>query len=147
MTDRPRTAASFNDTIIERFRTNDGVVGMHWEGKTLVLLHHTGRVSGQEFVTPLVAAPDADTYVICGSGAGAPKDPQWVANLEAAAGPVTIELGAATLSVDYEVVRAGDPDWAELYRIWRDYWPDARDYEKKTTRRFPLVRLHVPPSA
>jgi deazaflavin-dependent oxidoreductase (nitroreductase family) len=120
---------------------------MHWKDHTLVLLHHVGRVSGQEFVTPLVAAPDADTYVICGSGAGAPKDPQWVANLEAATGPATIELGAATLSVDYEVVRPGDPGWAELYEIWRDYWPDAREYEKKTSRQFPLVRLHVPPSA
>jgi hypothetical protein len=28
-----------------------------------------------------------------------------VANLEAATGPVTIELGPATISVDYEVVR------------------------------------------
>jgi deazaflavin-dependent oxidoreductase (nitroreductase family) len=139
--------ASFNDSIIERFRANDGVVGMHWEGKTLVLLHHVGRRSGQEFITPLVAAPDADTYVVCGSGGGAPKDPQWVANLEAATGPVTIELGAATLRVPYEVVRPGDPAWADLYEIWRDYWPATSEYEKKTDRRFPLVRLHVPPSA
>jgi deazaflavin-dependent oxidoreductase (nitroreductase family) len=139
--------ASFNDTIIERFRADDGVVGLHWEGKTLVLLHHVGRSSGQEFVTPLVAAPDGDAYVVCGSGAGSPADPQWVANLEAATTPATIELGAATLSVDYDVVRPGDPDWAELYEIWAAYWPDAREYEKKTDRQFPVVRLHVPPSA
>ena len=139
--------ASFNDSIIERFRANDGVVGMHWEGKTLVLLHHVGRRSGKEFVTPLVAAPDADTYVVCGSGAGSPEEPAWVANLEAATGPVTIELGAATLSVDYDVIRPGAPGWAETYEIWRDYWPDAVEYEKKTDRQFPVVRLHVPPSA
>ena len=139
--------ASFNDGVIETFRANGGVVGMHWEGKTLLLLHHRGRRSGKEYVTPLVAAPDGDAYVICGSLGGAPQDPQWVANLEAATGPVTIELGAATLDVDYEVVRPGDPQWEEQYGIWRDYWPDALEYEKKTDRKFPVVRLLVPPSA
>jgi deazaflavin-dependent oxidoreductase (nitroreductase family) len=139
--------ASFNDRIIETFRANDGVVGMHWEGKTLVLLHHRGRRSGREFVTPLVAAPDGDAYVVCGTAGGAAHDPQWVANLEAASGPATIELGTATLAAEYEVIRPGGPGWAELYEIWRDYWPQAREYEKKTERRFPVVRLHVPPSA
>jgi deazaflavin-dependent oxidoreductase (nitroreductase family) len=138
---------SFNDTIIDTFRANAGVVGMHWEGKTLILLHHVGRRSGQEFVTPLVAAPDGDAYVVCASLGGAPEHPQWVANLEAGPGQATIELGAATLSAAYEVVRPGDPRWAELYGIWRDYWPDAREYEKKTDRQFPVVRLQVPPSA
>ena len=139
--------ASFNDNIIETFRANDGVVGGHWEGKTLVLLHHVGRRSGKEFVTPLVAAPDGDAYVICGSLGGAPEDPQWVANLEAAAGPATIELGAATVTADYQVVRSGDPRWEDLYGIWREYWPDAREYEKQTNRKFPVVRLQVAPSA
>src|SRR4051812_11863026 len=100
---------SFNDTIIDTFRAKNGEVGMHWEGKTLLLLHHIGRRSGKEFVTPLVAAPDGDAYVICGSLGGAPEDPQWVANLEAGTGQATIELGAATLTADYAVVRPGDP--------------------------------------
>ena len=139
--------ASFNDSIIEKFRETDGDVGGHWEGKTLILLHHIGRRSGKEFVTPLVAAPDGDAYVICGSLGGAPDDPQWVANLETATGPATIELGAATLTVDYEVVRPGDARWEDLYAVWRDYWPDALEYEKKTDRKFPVVRLQVPPSA
>jgi deazaflavin-dependent oxidoreductase (nitroreductase family) len=139
--------ASFNDSVIETFRANDGAVGAPFADKTLVLLHHIGRRSGREFVTPLVAAPDGDAYVICGSLAGAPEDPQWVANLEAATGPATIELGAATFTVDYQVVRAGDPRWAELYGIWRDYWPATVEYEQQTDRKFPVVRLLVPPSA
>jgi deazaflavin-dependent oxidoreductase (nitroreductase family) len=139
--------ASFNDQVIEKFRATDGDVGGHWAGKTLLLLHHVGRRSGQEYVTPLVAAPDGDAYIVCGSLGGAPEEPQWVANLEAADGTAKVELGAATLEAPYEVVRPGDPRWAELYGIWRDYWPDAREYEKKTDRKFPVVRLLVPPSA
>jgi deazaflavin-dependent oxidoreductase (nitroreductase family) len=134
---------SWNDTVIEDFRANDGVVGAPFVGKTLVLLHSIGRNSGKEYVNPLVAAPDGDAYVLCASLGGAPEDPQWVVNLEAAAGPATVELGANTVKADYEVVRPGEPGWERLYGIWREYWPDAAEYEKKTDRKFPVVRLTV----
>ena len=135
--------ASWNDTVIDEFRSNDGVVGGHFEGKTLVLLHTVGRRSGTAYVTPLVAAPDGDDYVICGSLGGAPTDPQWVGNLEAASGTTTIEVGTRTVEADYTVVRPGDAEWERLYGIWRTYWPDAAEYETKTDRKFPVVRLHV----
>jgi deazaflavin-dependent oxidoreductase (nitroreductase family) len=135
--------ASFNDTVIENFRTADGVLDGHWEGKTTLLLHVKGRKSGKEFVNPLVAAPDGDSYVVCGSAGGAPADPQWVANLEATDGPVTIELGADTLEAEHRVVRPGDADWDRLYAVWRAYWPDAADYETKTDRKFPVAVLTV----
>src|SRR4029453_2525611 len=72
--------ASWNDTMIENFRANAGVVGGHWEGKTLLLLHAIGRKTGKETVYPLVAAPNGDDYVICGSLGGGPTDPQGGAN-------------------------------------------------------------------
>jgi deazaflavin-dependent oxidoreductase (nitroreductase family) len=82
-----------NDQIIETFRANAGVVGGHFEGKRLVLLHHVGRRSGQERVTPLVAASDGDSYLVAGSLGGGPEDPLWVANIEAGSGETTIEVG------------------------------------------------------
>jgi hypothetical protein len=81
---------------------------------------------------------------VCGSAGGAPDDPQWVANLEATDGPVTIELGADTLQADHRVVRPGrDGDWEKLYGAWREYWPDAADYETKTDRKFPVAVITV----
>jgi len=135
--------ASFNDSVIDNFRANDGVLGGHWEGKTTLLLHVRGRKSGRELVNPLVAAPDGDSYVVSGSAGGAPDDPQWVANLEAVDGPVTVELGAETVQADARVVRAGDADWERLYGVWREYWPDAADYETKTDRKFPVAVITV----
>ncbi|GAA2885227.1 hypothetical protein Acy02nite_79590 [Actinoplanes cyaneus] len=44
--------ASSNDQTIAAFRADQGVAGPPWEGKTLILLHHIGRRSGKEFVTP-----------------------------------------------------------------------------------------------
>ena len=133
--------ASFNDTVIADFRANDGVLGGHWEGKTVLLLHTPGRRSGKEYVNPLVAAPHGDSFIICGSAGGAPEDPQWVANLEALDGTVTIELGADTREAAYRVVRPGDPDWDGLYGEWRTYWPDAAGYETQTDRSFPVALI------
>jgi hypothetical protein len=92
--------ASWNDTVIEQFRANGGVLGGYWEGKTTLLLHTPGRNTGKVTVNPLVAAPHGDAYLVCGTAGGAPEDPQWVANLEALDGPVTIELGAKPRSTD-----------------------------------------------
>jgi deazaflavin-dependent oxidoreductase (nitroreductase family) len=136
--------ASFNDTVIEDFRASAGVLGGHWEGKTTLLLHVLGRKSRKEFVNPLVAAPYGDSYIVCGSAGGAPEDPQWVANLEALDSPVTIELGPDTVQAGHRVVRAGrDEDWERLYGVWRAYWPDAAEYEKKTDRKFPVALITV----
>jgi deazaflavin-dependent oxidoreductase (nitroreductase family) len=136
--------ASFNDTVIENFRANAGVLGGHWEGKTTLLLHTLGRKSGKEYVNPLVAAPYGESYIVCGSGGGIPDDPQWVANLEARQGPVTIELGPDTVQAEHRVVRPGrDDDWQQLYGVWREYWPDAAEYEKNTDRKFPVAVITV----
>ncbi|MFG1926973.1 nitroreductase/quinone reductase family protein [Cryptosporangium sp. NPDC048952] len=131
--------ASFNDTVIENYRANDGELGGHWEGKQVLLLHTPGRKSGKNFVNPLVAAPYEGSYIVCGSAGGAPEDPQWVANLEALDGPTTIELNGDTLQADVRVVRPGSDDWEKLYGVWREYWPDAADYETKTDRKFPVA--------
>jgi deazaflavin-dependent oxidoreductase (nitroreductase family) len=133
--------ASMNDQIIETFRTNAGVVGGHFEGKRLVLLHYVGRRSGQERVTPLVAASDGDSYLVCGSMGGADEDPQWVANVEAGSGETTIEVGDRTLRAKTTVVRSTSPEWQRLYGVWKTYWPDAAQYETRTSRKFPIVRL------
>lgn len=138
--------ADMNETVIEAYRANagvlgDDVMGGHFTGKRLVLLHHVGRASGKEYVTPLVAAADGDAYIICGSLGGAPKDPAWVANVEEGPGEVTIELGDKTLRASTTVVRPGQPDWERLYEIWAEYWPDAKEYEKNTDRKFPVIRL------
>jgi deazaflavin-dependent oxidoreductase (nitroreductase family) len=132
---------NWNDQIIETFRTNAGVVGGHFEGKRLVLLHYVGRRSGQERVTPLVAASDGDSYLVCGSLGGADEDPLWVANIEAGSGETTVEVADTTLRAKTTVVRSTSPEWERLYGIWREYWPDAAEYETHTSRKFPIVRL------
>ncbi|HEY0496950.1 MAG TPA: nitroreductase/quinone reductase family protein [Kutzneria sp.] len=131
----------FNAQIIEEFHANHGVVGGHFEGKRLLLLHHVGRKTGQERVTPLVAARDGDAFLICGSMGGAPTDPVWVGNIEAGPGETTIEYGDETLRAATTVIRPDGPEWQRVYGIWSAYWPDSKEYETHTDRKFPIVRL------
>jgi deazaflavin-dependent oxidoreductase (nitroreductase family) len=133
--------ADVNNQIINAFRANHGVVGGPFEGKRLVLLHHTGRRSGKEYVTPLVSASDEDAFLICGSLGGSPTDPLWVGNIEAGPGETTIEAGDRTVRVRTTVIRPHSPDWERVFGIWSTYWPAAHEYQKNTSRKFPIVRL------
>jgi deazaflavin-dependent oxidoreductase (nitroreductase family) len=131
--------SDFDDQIIGEFRANAGVVGGHFEGKHLLLLHTVGRRTGQPRLNPLVYATYDTSFVVSGSNGGADREPVWVANVEAMS-EVTIEVGDRTLIAKVSVLRDG----AERDRIYArlvDYWPDFREYETNTSRKFPVVRL------
>ncbi|MGV9244436.1 nitroreductase/quinone reductase family protein [Streptomyces sp. NPDC003710] len=129
-----------NKRIIGEFRAQGGIVGGLFEGKHLLLLHTVGRRTGQARVNPLVYAADGDNLLVCGSSRGAEKDPAWVGNV-AAMSEVTIEVGERVLRATPTVVRPSSPEWERLYGIWSAYWPDSTQYETKTSRRFPVVKL------
>ena len=82
------------------------MVGGHFEGKHLLLLHTIGRRTGQERVIPLGYTTVGDSYVVAGSQGGAEKGPLWVANVEAMP-EITIELGTGTLTAKPAVVPEG----------------------------------------
>jgi len=128
----------YNQPIIDEFRANGGTV-THF-GRGLVLLHHTGAKSGIERVTPVAAwrtAPDA--WLIAASKAGAPDNPAWYHNLLAHP-DLTIETPD-----DGEVqVHATGLTGDERDSAWQEFtshYPGFLDYEKKTERVIPVVRL------
>lgn len=129
----------FNAQIIDEFRANQGVVGGHFDGKRLAILHIVGRKSGTERLYPLVCTTDGDALLVCGSMGGAPTDPVWVANVEAMS-ELTVEVGTDTITTKPTVLREG-PERDRLYALLVDYWPDFLEYEKKTDRVFPVIRL------
>jgi deazaflavin-dependent oxidoreductase (nitroreductase family) len=132
-----------DDDVITEFRANSGVVteamGGALAGLELVLLHHVGRRSGTAYTTPVAYMPYDDGYLLLGSFAGAATEPRWVSNVENAA-ELTVELGTGTRTMTPEVLRAG-PERDRLYKAAREHWPFVLDYEQKTSRPFPVVRL------
>lgn len=94
--------SSWNEKIITEFRENAGRVGGPFEGAPVVLVHHEGRKTGRDYVTPLMYLADDDdegTIYIFATAGGAPKNPDWYYNL-VDAGRSTVERGSDT----YETV-------------------------------------------
>lgn len=133
----------WNKKTIEEFRAHDGEVGGDFAGMPLVLLHHKGRKSGRDFVTPLAyLADDADprTIYIFASKAGAPADPDWFRNLSAAE-RTTVEVGPETYEVRIREVTGEDRD--RVYAEQARRFPGFAGYEEKTAgiRTIPVVAL------
>ena len=129
----------FNQTIIDEFRSNDGVVGVPFEGAPIILLHHFGRKSGAERVSPLAYQKVDAGWAVFGSKGGAPEHPEWYLNLLAHP-DTSIELGTETLPVH---VREAEGDERDV--IWEKQkvlMPGFAEYEEKAEgRKIPVVVL------
>ncbi len=130
-----------NQAIIDEFRANEGRVGGHFEGRTLLLLHHRGARTGTERVNPVAYQRlSPDSVAVFASMGGAPTNPDWFHNL--VANPdVSVEIGAETFPVRAHVA-AGE----ERERIWerqKHDWPAFAEYEERTKgiREIPVVVL------
>ncbi len=135
--------ADFNESIIAEFRANEGRVGGPFQGASIVLVHHVGRKTGKEYVSPVAYLPDADdadTIYIFASKAGAPQNPAWYGNLMAA-GKATVEVGTSTYPVTVSEVTGEERDLIYAEQVRR--LPGFGEYEAKTEgiRTIPVVRL------
>jgi F420H(2)-dependent quinone reductase len=103
-----------------------------------LVLRTTGRRSGQPRRTPLSFTRDGDAFVVIASDGGAPRNPDWFANLQGHPEAV-IEVGGRPLDVRAEVVTG-----AERERLWRSAvrsYPLYAQYQRRTDREIPVVRL------
>ncbi|MFI6006788.1 nitroreductase family deazaflavin-dependent oxidoreductase [Streptomyces sp. NPDC051366] len=132
-----------NANVIAEFRANEGRVGGVFEGAPLVLVHHRGRKSGQEHVSPMMylphdTAPDI-VYVFASKG-GAPTNPDWYRNLTAA-GEGTIERGTATYQVTVHELTGAERD--RIYAEQARRYPGFAEYARQTAgiRIIPVLEL------
>lgn len=133
----------WNKQIIDEFRANEGRVGGNFEGAPIVLVHHTGRKTGKQSVTPVMYLSDdndPDTIYVFASKAGAPTHPAWYHNLTAA-GATQIELGTETHTVNVTEITGADRD--RIYSEQARRYPGFADYEKNADgiRTIPVLGL------
>jgi deazaflavin-dependent oxidoreductase (nitroreductase family) len=127
-----------NRAVIEEFRATGGKAGGVFEGKPLVLVHHTGAKSGVVRIAPLVPLLDDGRIYIFASKGGADTNPDWYRNLEANPA-VTVELGADTFPATARVLEGAERD--EVYAKQVDVEPQFGEYQRKTERVIPVVEL------
>jgi len=135
-------ANDWNNGVIEEFRANGGHVGGPFKGAPMVLLHHVGRKSGTEYVTPLVYLPgdDDSSFCIFASKAGAPANPDWYDNL-IAAGHATVEVLGSTYQAKVTELHGDERDRVFAEQVKR--MPGFGEYAQKTEgiRTIPVLRL------
>ena len=133
----------WNAKTIAEFRANEGKVGGGFQGAPLVLVHHRGRTSGREYVSPVMYLPDeAQPAVIdvVASKGGAPTDPDWYRNLTAA-GDGSVERGTEQYPVQVREVTGSERD--RIYDEQARRYPGFAEYELKTEgiRTNPVLEL------
>jgi deazaflavin-dependent oxidoreductase (nitroreductase family) len=133
----------WNSKTIAEFRANQGRVGGPFEGAPMVLVHHRGRKSGRDYVTPTMYLPhDADDdiiYVFATKG-GAPTHPDWYYNLTDA-GEGSIERGTESYQVTVRDLTGAERE--SVYAEQAHRYPGFAEYERKTTgiRTIPVLEL------
>ena len=125
-----------NRKVIEQFRAGGEVEGMHRE--RLLLLTTTGARTGTPHTTPMMFHPNGDRVVVMASNAGAPKAPDWYANLVANPS-VTVEIGDESYPATATVLRGEERErlWAEITKAYSFFL----DHEQKARREIPVVAL------
>ncbi|WP_089105444.1 nitroreductase family deazaflavin-dependent oxidoreductase [Streptomyces hyaluromycini] len=132
-----------NARTIAEFRANEGKVGGVFEGAPIVLLHHHGRRSGREYVSPVMYLPHETEpgiiYVFATRG-GAPANPDWYYNL-AAAGGGTVERGTETYRVTVRELPGAERD--RVYAEQARRYPGFAEYARRTAgvRTIPVLEL------
>ena len=136
-------APDWNAKVIAEFRANEGRVGGAFEGAPLVLLHHRGRRSGREYVSPmmyLLHDTEPDTIYVFASKGGAPANPDWYSNVTTA-GRALVERGTETYTVTVRELTGGDRD--RVYAEQARRYPGFAEYARQTAgvRTIPVLEL------
>ena len=133
-----RALNRLTDANIWLYRRSGGRIGGRIGRAPVLLLHHVGRKTGKERVTPLLFLPDGERLVVVASMGGSPKHPAWFVNLMASP-ETTVEV--ADRSVRVRAHEAGEEERAEYWPRLLHIYPSYGIYEGRTDRVIPVVVL------
>lgn len=129
---------SFNQSVIDEFRANQGKVGGYFEGSDLLLLTTTGAKSGEERTVPLGYVTHGDELLVVGSNLGGPKHPDWYHNV--LANPlVQVEFGADSFEAVAVPAEGAHRDRLFAHVVASE--PGYGEYQENTSRVLPVVAL------
>jgi deazaflavin-dependent oxidoreductase (nitroreductase family) len=130
--------SNWNEKIITEFRENKGKVGGHFERTPLLLLHSVGAKSGKARINPVAYIEDEGRLIVIASKGGADSHPDWYFNVKANPS-ITVEVG--TEQFEAKAAITSEPERSELYAKMAARNPGFAEYEKKTSRKIPVIAL------
>ena len=121
------------------YRVTDGRVGEKQLHYSMLVLHTIGRKSGEPRPHVLLYFRDGENLVVCASNNGSAKPPAWYLNLQTHP-RIWVQHGR----IKREVIAETITDEQERERLWQmllKVHPNFTEYQKLTTRIFPMVVL------
>ena len=128
---------------IKTYVESNGTDGHIWRGVPTLLLTTLGRKSGVGRRTALIYCRYEQDYVIVASNGGSPTNPLWYENLVLVP-EVTVQVGAEIFTCTATTYGEDAENLAHRQKIWDEMvviWPGFAEYQTKTDRRIPLVKL------
>jgi deazaflavin-dependent oxidoreductase (nitroreductase family) len=119
------------------YRATKGKLGGSMRKVPILLLTTKGRKTGKVRTTPLMYGRDGDDLVVVASVGGAPQNPAWFHNLKGH--KAQVQIGSEQWKV-----KAREVEGDERERLWQlmvGLWPSYAEYQKKTSRRLPVLVL------
>jgi deazaflavin-dependent oxidoreductase (nitroreductase family) len=121
------------------FKATNGRLGSKVMGMEVLILHATGRKSGQKRSTMLTAPIVEDGRVILvASKGGAPSHPVWYLNIETNP-DVEVTMGGSTKPMRARTATPAERD--ELWPRITEKYSGYAGYQKSTDRTIPVVIL------
>jgi len=127
--------SAFNAFLI---RASGGKIGSKLGTQEILLLHHVGRKSGKEYVTPIAYFFLDGFYFLVGSNWGRDVNAAWYHNLSAAPRAL-IEVKGKNIPVDAREAR--HDEYKRLWSFALKRNPPYGDYQKMTKRPIPIMIL------
>ncbi len=139
-------ASSFQNRLIRIFtgihvflyRISGGKIWGKMGGNSVLMLTTTGRKTGKLRTTPVVFTHQNNEYLIAASAGGADKNPTWLTNLQSNPQASILIDGS---KIDVKAVIASGEERDQLYELFKAMGPGFIEYENRTTRKIPVVRL------
>jgi F420H(2)-dependent quinone reductase len=133
-----RLFRAFTNFHVFLYRTSGGKVWNTIAGSPVLLLTTIGRKTGLARTTPVVYVRSGNEHLIAASAGGADTDPTWYNNL-ASKLDAKIEVGDKTFNVKAIITTGEERD--RLYELFKAQSKNFVEYEQKTTRKIPVIRL------
>jgi deazaflavin-dependent oxidoreductase (nitroreductase family) len=135
-----KLAKPFMDMQVSRYRRTAGPIPPQMMGFPTILLTTVGARSGVERTHVLGGFADGDdAWLVVASKGGAPTHPAWFINLAKNQDKIWIEVGNRKLRVVADSLKGSERE-AALARV-AAVAPRYGEYQKKTDREIPVVRL------
>jgi F420H(2)-dependent quinone reductase len=131
-----RVASALNVLV---YRLSRGKwLGRFPSGAPVCLLTTKGRKSGRRRTVPLLYLADGKDFIVVASQGGRPQHPGWYLNLEA---DPSVELTIGSRRLPFTAQRVREEEKAQLWPRLVQIYPPYEDYQRRTKRLIPVVRL------